>query len=208
MKPESTRNSELAERLRWMMLGWGVVIVLYFPCAWLQGPGSVLTPSRLDRLIPYSPWAVWPYLSFFLLIPYAYLRCDRVRLPWLAHTTQLVMAVCAAIYLAWPSRLAVYPAEGDTPHWLLLRLIVLIDTPNNCLPSLHAALSLLAVWALWQPGRLRNIFWLIWFMLISLSIIMLRRHLFIDWLTGSGLAIAAGLACRRWLRVRNTLEKS
>lgn len=201
------QNIDLCFRLRWMALGWGSVALLYFPCAFLQGQATILGPSWVDELIPYTQWALWPYLSFFALIPYAYLRCSRTRVQWLARSMQLLMLVCAAIYLCWPTALepqAVAPA-GLTGA--LVRLLVFIDTPNNCLPSLHAGLSLLAVLALWLPGwRTRNFFLALWLAVISVSIIALRRHLFIDWLTGSALAAALGIACRRWMAGRRASE--
>lgn len=193
-------NADLCFRLRWMVLGWGTVGVLYFPCAFLQGPETILTPSWIDEMLPYAQWAVWPYLSFFALIPYAYLGCDRARVPWLARSMQVLMLVCAVVYLCWPTALEPQPVDTSGFHGPFVWLLVFLDTPNNCLPSLHAALSLLAVWALWLSGwRARNVFLAVWLTGISISIIMLRRHLFIDWLTGSVLAVFVGIACRRWM---------
>lgn len=50
-------------RLGHMLLGWGTVGVVYSLTDRLQGAGTLLPPSALDRAIPFSPTAIWLYLS-------------------------------------------------------------------------------------------------------------------------------------------------
>lgn len=189
-------KSGLAYRLRWMLLGWGAVGCAYFGAAFVQSAGTVISPSWLDNMVPYAQWAIWPYLSFFILVPYAYLRCEPQRVRPLARSMQLSAFTAAVIYVLWPTAMAPNPADADAVHGQALRLLVFVDTANNCLPSLHAALSLLAVRALRKPGCcFRNAFLLAWFAVISISIVMLRRHLFIDWGAGCLLALCAAVAC-------------
>lgn len=60
--------SNLLRRLKQMLFGWGTVGVIYNFSDRLQGEGCQLTPSVIDNLIPFSPSAVWLYLSFFLVV--------------------------------------------------------------------------------------------------------------------------------------------
>ncbi|MBD8162500.1 inositol phosphorylceramide synthase [Erwinia persicina] len=181
-----------------MLVGWGSVGGIYtFSDRW-QGPGTVMQPGLIDRAIPFSPDAIWLYLSFFLLIPAGYLYCRVEKLRWLTVSMILTALVCGAVYMLWPTTL-VYPHDGGQglSSRLLARLAA-ADSTQNCLPSLHMALSLLAVWALYRRDRpVRSGLLLLWGVLIAVSILQLRRHLFIDLVSGAGVALFCGWICLR-----------
>lgn len=188
----------LLRRLVAMLIGWGSVGVIYtFSDRW-QGPGTVMQPGVIDRMIPFTADAIWLYLSFFLLIPAGYLFCRPQKLRWLSASMILTALVCGAVYLLWPTTL-VYPQDsGQGLSSQMLARLVAADSEQNCLPSLHIALSLLAVWALvqrkqpWRSGLL-----IAWGILIALSILQLRRHLFIDLVSGALVALVCGWICQR-----------
>jgi len=198
--------SGVVERLKQLLFGWGTVGVIYSLSDNLQGPGRVMQPSWLDNLIVYQPQAIWGYLSFFLLIPLAYLYCPEARLLWLRRSMQLTALLAGVIYLLWPTTM-VYPplstAGSTSERWL--QQLILVDSPQNCLPSLHMALTLLAIWALGGRQKLAlNLLCGAWGLWIAFSIIQLRRHLFIDIASGTLLALLVGLVLqlicqRQWL---------
>ena len=185
-------------RLRQMLLGWGAVGVVYSLSDRLQGEGYQLAPMAIDRWIPFSPSAIWLYLSFFLIVPLGYLLVPGERLRWLARAMQLSALGAGAVYLLWPTTIN-YPAYSpDGSASQLLTWLVSVDSPQNCFPSLHAALTILAVWAI----GVRRQGWLtlvsiLWALAIGFSILQLRRHLFIDLLGGGVLAWGCG-----WLALR------
>jgi hypothetical protein len=76
-------------RLGHMLLGWGTVGVVYSLTDRLQGAGTLLPPSALDRAIPFNPAAIWLYLSFFLIVPAGYLLAPLRRIKWLTLAMQL-----------------------------------------------------------------------------------------------------------------------
>lgn len=193
-------NAVLA-RLKEMLLGWGCIGLVYDTSNRWQGIGQVLQPGPIDRLIPFDPAGVWLYLSFFLLIPIAYFRCPEHRLPWLRNAFQISALTAGVVFLAWPTTLS-YPVDsGSTLSSSLLATLTQVDSMQNCFPSLHMALTVLAVWALHDERRpAKNaLFWL-WGLGIAFSIIQLRRHLFIDLAAGTALGLAAGGLCRRFFR--------
>jgi len=192
--------TRLPLRLRCMLLGWGSVGLAYTLGAALHRPGQVLVESSLDQALAFTPGAVWPYLSFFLLVPLAYLHCPASRLTWLMRSMQACAVVCGACFLLWPTTLAYPSLAGDGLSLALLRMLAAADSSHNCLPSLHGALSLLAIAALLQRGRtLHNLLLLAWGAVLAASIVMARRHLALD--LGSGIAVGAalGVAVLRWL---------
>lgn len=136
-------------RLLHLLAGWGSVGLVYFSSDLLQGQGVLLPETALDRAIPYSDAAIWLYLSFFILIPYAYLKADAARVRWLARAMALSALMCGVVFLLYPTTLA-YPPVGDGAAWSTqaLRLLQAADSTQNCLPSLHGALTLLCAWAL------------------------------------------------------------
>jgi membrane-associated phospholipid phosphatase len=195
-------------RLKQMLLGWGGVGLIYHIADRWQGVGSVLQPGPIDRLIPFDPAGVWLYLSFFLLIPAAYFACPEKRLIWLRSAFLLAALMAGAFFLAWPTTLS-YPADpGGTLSSTLLAALSQVDSAQNCFPSLHMALTVLAVWALHDEQRpTKNaLFWL-WGLGIAFSIIQLRRHLFIDLAAGVALGLLVGWLGQRYLPATGRLEE-
>lgn len=183
--------NNIAVRLGYCLLGWGSVGLVYKATSLWQGKGILLHPSFIDRLISFSPLAVWPYLSFFLLIPLCYLLCPLNRVRKLAYCMQIAALCSGAIYFLWPTTMAYPELIGNGWSDAALRYLIAVDTEQNCLPSLHASLTLLAVLAVCVRGRpWRNTLFIIWGGVIAFSVLQLQRHLFIDLLTGGMLAIA------------------
>jgi hypothetical protein len=187
----------LQQRLRRMAWGWGSVGLAYSLAGCLPGPGLALAETALDRAVPFDPRGVWLYLSFFLLVPAAYLFTDAARLTWLQRAMQACALVAGILFVAFPSTL-VYPAVTGT-GWseAALRLLIAHDSARNCLPSLHAALTVLAALALLDPKRpWRSSAVLLWGCLILHSILQTRRHLAVD--VSAGLML--GAMCAAWAR--------
>ena len=187
----------ILHRLVQMLLGWGFVGLIYRLADQWQAAGVVLSPGWIDTLIPFSPMAVWPYLSFFALLPMAYLGCPHERLQWLRTSMQLSALCAGLVFVLWPTTLA-YPVNpGAGISAAVLNQLIRIDSAQNCLPSLHMALSVLAIQALHDRRRpWRNALLWAWGALIAFSVIQLRRHLFIDLVAGTGLGLGVGWLCR------------
>jgi PAP2 superfamily len=185
---------------RWveMAFGWGFVGLCYhLAAAWPARPATLVWETAIDRAIPFAPEGIWVYLSFFILVPCAYVFCDRGRLRWLRWSMQSCAVVCAAVYVCWPTTL-VYPAiTGDSVSAHLLRRLTDVDAATNCLPSLHGALSLLSIWAL-LPTRgglsIRTIGLWAWGLFIACAVIQTRRHLALDLAAGVALGGGCGMA--------------
>ncbi len=194
-------NASVPQRLQQMLLGWGSVGLAYGLASIVMGTPSVIPTTALDRMVPFSVSAVWTYLSFFVLIPYAYLQVDAMRLRWLRQSMQCVAVICGALFLAWPTTL-IYPlVQGTGASVTLLRWLAAADSPQNCLPSLHGALTVLCVWALCEKGRpLRSIGAVAAGLAIGVSIIALRRHLSIDLGAGVAVGMGCGWICRTTYR--------
>lgn len=188
------------KRLLYLLAGWGSVGLVYFSSDLLQGQGVILPETVIDRAIAYSDAAIWLYLSFFILIPYTYLVVSPARVRWLARAMAVSALLCGVVFLLYPTTLA-YPPVGDGMGWStqVLRMLQTMDSTQNCLPSLHGALTLLCAWALFERERpIRSALAVLLTLGICYAIIALRRHVTID--LGAGLLV--GLAGGALAKIR------
>ncbi|EPN9381045.1 phosphatase PAP2 family protein [Cronobacter malonaticus] len=190
--------NETVYRLKSLLLGWGSVGVVYFTTDLLQRAGHKLPPLWFDTLLDFTPSAIWLYMSFFLLVHAGYWLTPRSEVKWLMRATQLAALFAGVIYLAWPTTMA-YPAvSGEGISANALRLLLAVDSPQNCFPSLHMALTLLMVRGISKRGQWRyTLAAVLWGAAISVSILQLRRHLFVDLVGGVALTLLAGMLARR-----------
>jgi hypothetical protein len=189
---EAVMAPGLVGRLRHMACGWGSVWVVYFLCSLIPGHALVLQETFLDRWLPFTASAIWVYASFVLIVPAAYLACEESRLRWLAGSMVLSAAASGLVFLVWPTTLIYPQVTGHSLSEEMWRLVAAVDSDRNCLPSLHASLTLLSVWALLTRRRpIHNVLVMAWGMAVMISIVQSRRHLALD--VGAGLL--GGLVC-------------
>lgn len=185
----------------------GTTAVFYYGAAYftdLRAP-TPLQPSVLDHAISFQQWALIPYLSLFVMI-----WATFVCLPGPLRSSLLRTGICCAcmagpVFLWWPTVVdPVFKNEGlavamaSTP-WL--SGLTQLDTPANCLPSLHAALSVSCALAITCCRVTRwTIAWWGWVALIVWSAISLRQHLAIDLAAGAALAIGVWAVVTRRTR--------
>lgn len=179
------------KRMLFCLLGWGTVGVVYSLSDELQRTGYVLTFSALDTALGFHPEAIWLYLSFFVLIPTSFFLAAPNKVKPLVHSMQFAALASGAVFLLFPTTLT-YPEyqASASIHTQLLHELIRVDSAQNLLPSLHVSLSMLAGWGVWQSNKTaRNLFVWIWISLICISILLLKRHLFVDLIAGAALAL-------------------
>lgn len=192
----------MRDRLWCLLTGWGAVGVVYNLTDTFQRPGTVLSPSFIDQMVTFNPAGIWLYLSFFIIIPLAYLTCPVGRLHWLRNAMVITALFSGAVYLLWPTTM-IYPTftPDASLNAKMLTGLIHVDSTQNCLPSLHMALTALAVWAMSNRTHpLRTLCYLLWYLAIGFSILQLRRHLFVDLLSGTTLALGVGAFLRHFAR--------
>lgn len=167
-------------------------LVVYHACNWITSRRADvgIIYFEWERIIPFVPFFILPYMSvdlFFVAAPF--LCDDEAELRALGRRIALAILVAGACFLLFPLQLAV-----DRPQpagWLgvIFRRFCEIDRPHNLLPSLHITLCcILAVHYrrhLFGVWRTASDFW---FALIALSALLTYQHHFIDVVGGFGLA--------------------
>jgi membrane-associated phospholipid phosphatase len=169
----------------------GYLLIQRFPFR----PVTVVQPSRLDRLIPFMPGAVYLYESIWLLMPVA---------PWLMTSadelkryTRGLVAICLAgftVFLLFPTSLPRPKCPPDVN--LLYATLVHVDSELNALPSLHSAFAVfhgLCCQAVFSSGRwsgrIRCLVW-IWVLGIIISTFLTKQHVLLDAAAGALLGVA------------------
>ena len=143
-----------------------------------------------ERLIPFVPLMIIPYMSIDLFFVAAPFLCrDRRELQLLSGRITLAILVAGACFLIYPLRLAV--ERQTAPGWLgvVWNWFIGMDRPYNLLPSLHIALrTILAdLYARHTAGLLR-LATNVWFSLIGLSTLLTYQHHVVDVIGGFILA--------------------
>ena len=205
----TTTTDTLSYRLQQMILGWGPVALVYFSTGYLPSGSTILQENWLDQMIPFSAAAIWLYMAFFVLIPYAYCRMDLKNIQWLRNAMLTSTAIAGVVFIVYPTSLH-YPHVQDSGfNERLLALLAWVDTGKNCLPSLHGALTILCVWALLSREKpLQSLLAVIAGIGIFFSIIQLRRHLSTDLSAGILTGLVAGWLCSQPYGRSTTISRS
>ena len=186
----------LTNRLGFLIIGWGFVGLFYALSTNLTPfSAHILSESFIDRAVAFNPNGIWLYLSFFMFVPLGFLFSTPEKLIQFTRAMQMCAVICGAVFLILPTTLN-YPSistdnSGTYASLALLDFLSRYDTAKNCLPSLHAALTLLAAWAMYSRlNFMRSMVMIIWAVLIIYSIVQSRRHLALD--VGAGLLVELG----------------
>ena len=194
----------LLHRCAAMALGWGSVGAVYGLSA--QRPieqAYHLQPGPIELWFDFNPAGIWLYLSFFLLVPLGYLACAPARLGWLMRAMVLCALGAGVVFAVFPTTMTFPPVTQAGVSADMLLLLIRFDTLVNCLPSLHVALSLVVLAALWERAQpWRNLCLALWVLAITLSILPLHRHQFVDLVAGAVLALLAGVLAQHLARPR------
>lgn len=158
-------------------------------------PPVVLTPSILDRSIPFCPGWAWVYESLFVMLPIGPFLMRHAGQLWRYTWAMVAIGLLTnTIFFVWPTactRPELAAADLD-PFY---RVVVSWDRSSNSLPSLHATLAVFSVLCMREVrlGRLRlrwRVVWP-WVLIILGSTLLTKQHLLIDLITGGTIGATA-----------------
>jgi membrane-associated phospholipid phosphatase len=144
--------------------------------------------NALERAIPFLPWTIWIYFSFFVFIGSTVFRVEN-DLFW-----RFIVSSTLAALIAW-SFVLLLPISFDRPDPTLITsdlyrkiysFVHDADPSHITFPSLHVAVTWICNLLLWnRPGR--------WWrfalgVAISLSTLFTKQHLISDVIGGVALA--------------------
>jgi predicted protein tyrosine phosphatase len=195
------QSSRLTVRALGASIGLSVLFLcVYGWCNWItaQRRDVATLYFEWERLIPFVPLMIVPYMSIDLFFVAAPFLC-RSESELATFSKRIVAAIVVAgiCFLLFPLRFAF-----DRPHasgWLgaVFDWFRGMDQPYNLLPSLHIAFRTILAQ---HYSRHTRGFWRsasnVWFVLVGLSTLLTYQHHFMDVVAG----FALGLGCIYFVR--------
>jgi membrane-associated phospholipid phosphatase len=176
--------------------------LFYLGAPHLAWRSPVTVPTLwLDTLIPFTPLAVWVYLSQFALLYCAiWYAPDAISRSIAFYSMLLVSASAALIFIIFPTILPRYPLEKYGATALLWQGLYAADVPGNCFPSLHAALATIAVFPLYRLGGIFKIIAPLWALAVIFAALATKQHVLLDILGGLVLALPCLILITRYFK--------
>jgi len=171
------------------------------PNRWQIVPPSHLPLTWLDNVIPFWPVSGLAYGAIypFLLGTFIAIRDLTVasRFVYACLFTQIAAAAC---FVVWPTVYPreLYPVPTGAGHlsMAIVQMLRAMDTPANCLPSLHVSTAVLCAVAL-RAGQ-RSTWGILCALPLALSTLTFKQHYVIDVLAGLALGLLAYFLFFRW----------
>jgi membrane-associated phospholipid phosphatase len=146
----------------------------------------------IDTYVPFLPALVVPYLSFFILIPYALF----VVLPTAVGSAFLYALIigmwsAAVFWYFVPTGMVRPKVEGRGVFSRLVRAMYTIDGPCNNFPSSHVFVSLICGHYLAVAFPETGLLTWAWCLLVAASTVFVKQHYIADVFGGVVWAVAA-----------------
>lgn len=185
--------------------------ILYFISKLLQGDLN-LVGNVIDTKIPFVPAFFIPYCIWYLMIfiiPY-YLYCkDKDKFIKYTMAYILCSMIGNIVFISYPSTVARPTVTGTDIFSLIAKFIYWIDTPTNCFPSLHCAISMLFILYICESKNTNTITKIsvcIISILIMLSTLFTKQHVVVDFISGDILALIVYLIVKQSKKLPNYIK--
>ena len=166
-------------------LGYGVFYI--FPNFYASWKPSQLPLTWIDHSIPFLPWTFLIYTSDYLLILLTVLIIqDKYSFLSFSRTMFCTLFICGIFFISFPTTYPrpPYPVLNSVIIQGAMDLVYLADSPNNCFPSMHVALTSVATWNLRnRDSRLFTVF-VIWTLAVIASTLTTKQHYLADVIGG------------------------
>jgi hypothetical protein len=191
-------ESAMRARDRWLWFGaWYLFFVLgYLTAGQFPLAAPRLAPQFAWEPLPFKSWAIWIYLSHFLLVILATaLVKERSAFMGLIKRKATATALAFGVFFAWPTTLPRMVQNHGGLTGKAWSLLYETDVPANCLPSLHVALACICLHAIGR-GRspVQRVFLILWGVGITLSTLLTGQHVLLDAVAGAALGLLVVLA--------------
>ena len=158
---------------------------------------NVLPMTLVDRALPFIPETIWIYFTEYLIFIVSWVALDdpmeRTKY-WYSYMG--ILMVSTVIFVLWPTT---FPREsfpldgfpGGISKSAFEYFRAQMDTPANCLPSLHVSSCFIASFVFWKVSKPKFWFFLVWAIAVAISTMTTKQHYFIDVWTAILLTVAS-----------------
>jgi membrane-associated phospholipid phosphatase len=166
---------------------------------------QMLPMTSWDKAIPFLPHTVWIYTSeMFLFFSVYILSKDIVNANKYLYSFLALQIVSVAIFILWPTTYPreLFPLPMTLDPWTthMFNNLRGIDSPANCLPSLHVSSVYLSSFVYLDEQKKKFPFFFGWATAIALSTLTTKQHYIIDVVAGFGMALLMYLIFHRYVK--------
>lgn len=156
---------------------------------------ALLKFDFIDKIMPFWPWTVWFYFTEYVIFFCAYFglrKKENVTRYFYSYMAILLFSVIIFVIFPVTFPRADYPTEGITISEKALDFLrTHMDSPANCLPSLHVSSCFISAFCFWGESRKRAIIYTFWSGMVAISTMTTKQHYWIDVWTAFILTIVA-----------------
>lgn len=130
--------------------------------------------------------AGWPFWEWTVVVYLSVAGQLLIAVNWTRHAFGRVWVGVAGLLIIHTIIFWLYPTEYPRPYnpatlalpWsFVYGLMVSIDQPHNCFPSLHVAIPLLVGLVVWRDiCRRRGAILIVWALVVAVSIVTTKQH--------------------------------
>jgi membrane-associated phospholipid phosphatase len=144
----------------------------------------LLNFDAVDSLMPFWPWTVWVYFTeyIFFIVAYFGLRSTELKTRYY-YAYMAILLVSVAVFVIFPVTFprSDYPVTGNSiSDHALIFLRTYMDSPANCLPSLHVSSCYISALSFWKESRTKAWLCVAWSTAVAISTMTAKQHYFID----------------------------
>lgn len=154
-----------------------------YPNMFATWPPHLLPLLRIDRETPFLPWTFFIYTSDYTIFLFVIaLHQNKESFHSMARMCFATLVICGTFFVLYPTTYPrpSYPVEASALERLLMDVVWTADSPRNCFPSMHVALTGVATWSLRNHSKKVFGFFLVWSLLIFASTLTTKQHYFVD----------------------------
>ncbi len=195
-----------------------IILILFQTLLYLLSKTLQTNPHLLgnviDEKIPFINIFIIPYASWYILlflIPYLFYKTDKNVFTKYILCFLLTIIICNIIFIIYPT-IVVRPIIQNTNIInVFVNIAYKIDTPAlNCFPSIHCAVCMM--WLLYSLenknlNKKYKISIVIISILIMLSTLFIKQHVFIDLISGDILVLLIYLFLKNKVKTVNKFKK-
>jgi membrane-associated phospholipid phosphatase len=164
---------------------------------------------EFEREIPMVPWMIHIYNSFHILLFMNFLIIkNSLKIKAIAISLISSSAIASVFFLLFPAELGFSRTENIQGYEFWYNALHWLDHPHNLVPSLHITFSALSAYVIsTEMGSVfLKLIFLLWFLLICSSIVLVHQHHLIDVVSGFVLAVLVKFAVYDKLILTENIE--
>lgn len=164
---------------------------------------------EFEREIPMVPWMIHIYNSFHILLFMNFLIIkNSLKIKAIAISLISSSAIASVFFLLFPAELGFSRTENIRGYEFWYNALHWLDHPHNLVPSLHITFSALSAYVIsTEMGSVfLKLIFLLWFLLICSSIVLVHQHHLIDVVSGFVLAVLVKFAVYDKLILTENIE--